>query len=60
MSNGEEVRQTKRLPRKKVNRIDVPMVMVILMLIAFGVVMVLSASAPKSLSENGMYLNKVE
>ena len=29
MSNGEEVRQTKRLPRKKVNRIDVPMVMVI-------------------------------
>ena len=53
MSNGEEVRQTKRLPRKKVNRIDVPMVMVILMLIAFGVVMVLSASAPKSLSENG-------
>ena len=59
MSNGEEVRQTKRLPKKKVNRIDVPMVMVILMLIAFGIVMVLSASAPKSLSENGTSYNYV-
>ncbi len=52
MSN-EEVRKTKRLPKKKLNRIDIPMVIIIFILVAFGVVMVLSASAPKALSENG-------
>ena len=59
MSNGEEVRKTKSLPKKKLNRVDVPMVIIILILIAFGVVMVLSASAPKSLSENGTSYNYV-
>lgn len=59
MSNGEEVRKTKSLPKKKLNRVDVPMVIVILILIAFGIVMVLSASAPKSLSENGTSYNYV-
>ena len=32
MSNGEEVRKTKSLPKKKLNRVDVPMVIVILIL----------------------------
>jgi cell division protein FtsW len=59
MPKAEEVRKTKSLPRKKLNRVDVPMVIIILILIAFGIVMVLSASAPKSLSENGNSYNYV-
>lgn len=38
---------------KKANRVDMPLLIVVLMLLAFGIVMVLSASAPSALSEYG-------
>lgn len=38
---------------KKANRVDMPLLIIVLMLLAFGIVMVLSASAPSALSEYG-------
>lgn len=38
---------------KKANRVDMPLLIIVLILLAFGIVMVLSASAPSALSEYG-------
>ena len=38
---------------KKANRVDMPLLIIVLILLAFGIVMVLSASAPPALSEYG-------
>lgn len=48
------VSNTRKIARiKKVNKIDMTLLIVVLMLLALGIVMVLSASAPSALSEYG-------
>lgn len=42
------------------NRIDMPLLIVVLILVAFGIVMVLSASAPSSLAETGKIYSYVK
>jgi len=53
MAKKEERKQTRLIPKRKNNQIDIPLLITILCLVAFGLVMILSASAPKSLNTYG-------
>ncbi len=45
--------QKKRVSKKKLNTLDIPLVTIVGMLVAFGIVMILSASAPSALADYG-------
>ncbi len=62
--NVQNIRATSTVSKiaqfKLPNRIDMPLLIVVLILVAFGIVMVLSASAPSSLAETGKVYSYVK